>query len=465
MTQRIDSLNLGKTPTSTVFKLALPAIVEQLMLTMVQYVDTAMVGSLGNNATAAIGVCSSTIWFFNGLLAAVAVGFSVLVARLYGAAKPEEARRVVMQSALVCVGLGLLVTAVMTGLSFGLPIWMGADPAIVSDSSAYFRIIGYAAPLLLASNIYSSILRSTGDTRTPMLFNIAINVLNVILNYFLIFPTRQLTVFGTEITVWRAGLGVRGAAIASAIATGVVGAAFFAVVTLRKSPIRFSPFERICPDGTILRDAFRLGMPVFLERATMSAGQIVMTYLITGLGSVAVSANHLAVSAESISYMPASGFAVAVTVLVGQALGAGDEKAAVRFGKITLIMGFFSLLASGVLLYVFSDGLISLFIQDAAVISLGGQMLRIVAFAEPLFATSIILIGVFRGSGDTRFGFYVGMICMWGVRIVSALFLVPRFGLAGAWYAMVADLCLRGIICLVYFTSKKWLRAFRFGVN
>ena len=448
--------HLGGTLAAVLF-LAWPAIIEQIMLTLVQYVDTAMVGSLGSNATAAVGLTSSTTWLFNGFFNAAAIGFSVQVAQHLGAGRQEDAKRVTWQ-ALRFVGIfGVMMGAVAFALSFYLPAMLGADPAIRGDASLYFRIMACAMPFTLGSNMLSAVIRCAGDTRTPMLLNLMINVLNVILNTVFIYAPRTVTLFGREVFVWGAGWGVGGAAFASGLSTAIVACLFLVVLLRKKSPIQISlkqryPFERHC-----LLTAWRLGLPAALERSTLCVAQIVITALITGIGTVAVAANHLAVTAESISYLPASGVAVAGTTLVGQAIGAGRKDLAKRFARMVSWMGVAIMTFGGGVLFLFSEPLIRIFSTDLEVIALGSQVLRIVAFAEPLFGASIVASGALRGAGDSKGPFLINLATRWGVRITLSLVLVGSLGLIGVWLAMAAELCARGLIFMIRLYRGKWL--------
>ena len=448
--------HLGGTLAAVLF-LAWPAIIEQIMLTLVQYVDTAMVGSLGSNATAAVGLTSSTTWLFNGFFNAAAIGFSVQVAQHLGAGRQEDAKRVTWQ-ALRFVGIfGVMMGAIAFALSFYLPAMLGADPAIRGDASLYFRIMACAMPFTLGSNMLSAVIRCAGDTRTPMLLNLMINVLNVILNTVFIYAPRTVTLFGREVFVWGAGWGVGGAAFASGLSTAIVACLFLVVLLRKKSPIQISlkqryPFERHC-----LLTAWRLGLPAALERSTLCVAQIVITALITGIGTVAVAANHLAVTAESISYLPASGVAVAGTTLVGQAIGAGRKDLAKRFARMVSWMGVAIMTFGGGVLFLFSEPLIRIFSTDLEVIALGSQVLRIVAFAEPLFGASIVASGALRGAGDSKGPFLINLPPMWGVATPLSLVLVGGLGLIGVWLAMAAELCARGLIFMIRLYRGKWL--------
>ncbi len=458
--ERVPPLKLS---VLAVLSLAWPAIVEQVMITMVQYVDTAMVGSLGANATAAVGLTASTTWFFNGLLNAAAVGFSVQVAQHIGAGRERDARSVTWQALKFVVIFGLLIGAVAVGLSFPLPGMLGAEEAIRPDASSYFRIVGSAIPFNFCSVMMSSILRCSGDMRTPMVLNLLINVLNVILNFFLIYPTRQQTVFGMTLTIPGAGMGVAGAAAASATSLLTVSVLYLIVLFSGRSGIRIRLKERFRFEKHCLLTALRLGIPVALERSLISLAQITITAIISSIGTIAVAANHLAVTAESLSYMPAYGMASAGTTLVGQAVGAGRNDLAKRFARVTTYIGIFIMTLGGLGLFVFAPQLISIFTSDPEVKALGAQVLRIVAFAEPFFGASIVVQGSVRGAGDSKVPFLLNLATMWLVRITLSVALAPRMGLIGVWIAMATELFVRGVVFLWRLYSNRWLHIRLFG--
>ena len=453
-----DTMPSRKKQMIAVITLAWPAIIEQIMITMVQYIDTAMVGGLGQNATASIGITSTTIWLFNGFLAAAGMGFSVQVAQYVGAKREEDARDTVRQAVLFNIFFGLFTGTAAVVLSFWLPGLLGADPAIIPEASRYFRIIGYSMPFLLTSTMISSIIRCSGDMKTPMVLNILINVFNIILNFLFIYPSRTIALGGIRFRFWGAGLGVTGAAIGSAVSTLLVSILLFLVLYLKKGPVQIHIRENYRFTKECVGTAVRIGIPVALERATLNIAQIVMTLTVSGLGTAAVAANHIAITAEALSYLPAYGISAAATTLVGQAIGAKQEKMAIRFSRISTYLGVALMSFTGMLLYLFAPQLISLFTQASEVKELGVQVLRIEAFAEPLFAASIVVSGALRGAGDSRCPFLLSFVSMWGVRIPLAVILAPRIGLAGVWIAMCLELCVRGVIFLIRLYSNKWLQ-------
>lgn len=440
-----------------VLTLAMPAIVEQVMITLVQYIDTAMVGSLGPEATAAVGLTASTTWLFNGLLNAAAVGFSVQVAQHVGAGNEDETRSVVRQAVKFTVLFGVLLGVIAFGISSFLPIWLGAKADVAQPASQYFMIVGTALPFNFCVMMLSAIIRCAGDTKTPMLLNLLINVLNVIFNFLLIYPSRNIERFGISFNIWGAGMGVAGAALGSALALMAVSILFLLVIYKKESPVHISfkgsyKFEKKC-----LLTVLRLGVPVAMERSLLCVAQIVITGLISAIGTVSIAANHLAVTAESLSYLPAYGVATAGTTLVGQAIGAGRKDLAMRFSRIVTYMGIGIMTVGGAMLFFFAPNLIMIFSTDKEVIELGTQVLRIVAFAEPFFAMSIVITGVLRGAGDTKAPFLICLITMWGVRISLSFILVGYMGLKAVWLAMAIELFVRGILFMIRLESKKWL--------
>lgn len=352
-----ESVNVNK----KIMFLAWPTIIEQLLVTLVNYVDTAMVGSLGAGATASIAVSASFMWLINGILTANAVGYSVLVGKNIGANRINEVKLIVRQAMLGFFAVGVIFTLVMLALSPFLPVWMGAEPEVRADASAYMRIVALALVFNSAVLMCSNIIRCAGDTRTPLLFNLLTNLLNIIGNFFLIYPSRSIVVLGAQYDIWGAGMGVRGAAIATMAATMISGVLFLLVLFKRESILKISVKDGFKPDKRIIRDAFRMGLPAAMERVTVSTGQMIMTLQVTNLGTVALAANHLAVTAESLSYLPGYGFAAAATTLVSQSLGARKKEHALSCAKRCMLYGFILMSCTGVLLLTLSNPLLSLF--------------------------------------------------------------------------------------------------------
>lgn len=443
--------------TKRVILLAWPAIFENIMLSMVEYIDTAMVGSLGASATAAIAINNPILWMMNAVMMAVAVGGTVMTARFVGADDEKGAQRVTGQAFLMVLVMSSVLSVLLFSLSGRIPAWMGAKPEIMASSAAYLRIRSACFIPQFTQIVLAGILRGAGDTKTPMCINLLMNVVNIAGNFFLIFSPNTYQLFGHSFRVWGAGMGVVGAAAASSLSMAVAGIILFCILTFRKSKVQLR-FSEMKPDRDTMRRMFSVGVPTALERLATSGGQLMFIRIVTGLGTVSLAAHQLAVTAESISYMPAYGFQAAATTLVGQALGAGSVKLARKYGNISFYLCTACMVCMSSVLFFGSEWLISLFTPEAEVIVQGGQALRIVAAGEIFFGAALVLTGALRGAGDTKQPFYACLITMWGIRLPAAFIMVNFFhwGLRGAWCAMVLDLTTRGVLMFLRFRSDKW---------
>ena len=433
--------------------LSIPSILEQLVVTAMEYIDAAMVGHIGAEATAAIGIVSSSTWL-HGILVGLYTAFSIQIAQYLGADRQQDARGVLRQAMLFNLMLGLGAAVFGVGISRFLPGWLGADVSLQANASAYFAIWSAALPFTMAMGMYTAMLRATGDALTPGLISVLVCALDVVFNFFLINPTRQLVLFGQSVTVWGAGLAVPGAALGTALSTVVGGLLALGVLLLRDGPlcIRKPGSWRIT--SACLRNLWRVGTPLAAERAALSSAQVVLVRIVSGLGTVATS---LGVSAEGLCYMAGYGIQDASIALIGQAVGAHRRDMAKRFAWLCTMMGIGIMALSGVGLWLFAPALMGIFTADAAVIALGAQVLRIEAFAEPMFGASIVASGAMQGAGDSTGCFLLNLFSMWGVRLTLAFLLAPRLGLVGVWAAMCIELCIRGALFLIRLARGKWL--------
>lgn len=458
----VGSLETNREIRGMVMRLAWPAITEMFLNTLVQFVDTAMVGSLGAVAIAAVGVSQTPMWMLMGIFAALGVGSTALVARFVGGKKLEDANQVARQSLFVGVLLALAVTVLFQYFGHYIPTAMGAEPEVIPAATMYLRIISLAFALHFSMFILTGVLRGAGDTKTPMRVNALANVINIVLNFLLIFPTRELVldlplVPTIEIVMPGAGLGIQGAAIGTALARAVAGVIVLYIlfsgrrgVKINLLPLRF--------DWGIIRRIFRIGLPASGERLIMSSGHMFFTMIVLGLGTAQYAAHHLAIVAESVSYMPGFGFSMAATTLVGQGLGAGRPKFAQSSGFTTWKMGALTMCGMGVIFFVFPKHLIMIFNRDPEIIEYGAMCLRMVAVAQLPFSAAMVLTGALRGAGDTVWPLIIAATGMWPVRLGLALLFVKVLGLGlfGAWAAMVIDLWVRGIITFLRFQSGRW---------
>lgn len=433
--------------------LSIPSILEQLVVTAMGYIDAAMVGHIGAEATASIGIVSSSTWLLHGVLVGLYNAFSIQIAQYLGADRQQDARGVLRQAMLFNLAAGLAAAAFGIGISGHLPGWLGADVSLQANASAYFAIWSAALPFTMAMGMYTSMLRASGDALTPGLISVLVCVLDVVFNFFLINPTR--TLWG--ITVWGAGLGVPGAALGTALATVVGGLLALCILLFREGPLCIRKPGSWKITRACIRNLGKVGVPLAAERAALSSAQVLQVRIVSQLGTVAIAANSLGVSAEGLCYMAGYGIQGAAIALIGQAVGAHRKDMAKRFAWLCTLMGMGIMTLTGAGLFAFAPALMSIFTADAAVIALGARVLRIEAFAEPMFGASIVASGAMQGAGDSTACFVLNLVSMWGIRLTLAFLLAPRFGLVGVWGAMCFELCVRGLLFLIRLARGKWL--------
>lgn len=444
-----------------VCKLALPAIMAQLSTILMQYIDASMVGRLGADDSAAVGLMNSSLWMFWGVCNNLTMGFSVQVAHRLGANDIKGAQDVFRQGLTASFIAGTLMALLGMAISGSLPRWLGGEPEICGAASTYFSVFVAALPVLTLNYLAGGVLRSAGNMKVPGLLSVAMCVLDVMFNFFLIFPSRRLFIGGIEIPVPGAGLGVVGAAL------GTVGAeCVIAVIMLwyacRKQPdiaLRGRQLLRwFVPRRQILGKGSKIAVPMTLEHVIFCGAQIMITIIVAPLGVVAIAANAFAVTAESLCYMPGFGIGEAATTLCGQSYGAGRYDMVKRFCHLTTLLGVGVMTAMGIVMYVCAPYMMEIMTPVRSIIDLGTEVLRIEAWAEPMYAASIVAYGAFVGVGDTVLPAIMNFGSMWAVRIPLAAILAPTMGLRGVWIAMCAELTFRGLIFLWRMLSGRWLK-------
>ena len=441
---------------SVILALALPTMLEQLLQTAVQYIDTAMVGALGTYATAAVGATTTVNWLIGSSISALGIGFLSHVARSIGAGETAKAKQISAQSVFIVLTVGGLFTLLCLGLSGMVPIWMQVDPAIRDLAGQYFFILYIPMLPRTASIIFGTLLRAAGDTKTPMRVGTLVNVTNVVLNFLLIFPTRAVSLFGFSFTVPGVGIGVVGAAVASAVAFTLGG--IFMTAAFWRHPILSPHGENLFPDKTILLPCLRTALPNMLQRFGTSLGYVAFAAMINSLGEISTAAHTIANTVESAFYIPGFGMQTAAATLAGNAVGAKDLQRMRSLTRIIFPIEIALMTVSGGLLFILAPVMMRVFAADAAVILLGTTILRMVSVSEPFYGVSIIIEGMLFGVGKTVTPFIYNIIGMWGIRIVGTYIFtqILDFGLVAAWCCMIVHNLLLFALFLTHFSRGKW---------
>lgn len=439
-----------------IFSLAWPTMLEQFMQTAVQYIDTAMVGSLGTEATAAVGATGTMTWLIMGLVSATGVGFLAFISQAYGAGQFDRAKRASGQAVSVTLIIGIVLTVVTLSLSDAIPRWMHVDPKILPIASSYFRIIYFPMLFRAASIIFGTILRSVGDTKTPMRVGIIMNITNVVLNYLLIYPMRTITLFGFSMPMVGAGWGVEGAAAASAAAFAIGGIVM--TIALWKHPEISPKGQSLKPDMHILKPCFKVAIPNLFQRLGTHLGYVVFASMINALGDISTAAHTVANTVESAFYIPGWGMQAAAATLAGNAYGARDGERLKRIGKTIVPLEITLMIISGGLLFIFAGPLVGIFSKDPEVIRLGTTVLRMVAVSEPFYGVPIVVEGMMQGVGKTTTPLVFNVTGMWSVRILGT-FICTTFlgmGLISAWACMIGHNLLLFVLFGILFLTGTW---------
>ena len=425
-----------------IVSLSIPSILAQISATVMFFIDASMVGHLGAKASAAIGIVETSGWLMGGLASAANMGFSVQVAHFIGANDFEAARRVLRQSLVCCTIWAVMISLTSVIIAPFLPYWMGGSADIARDASLYFAIFGVAGLFFQMEGLAGSMLKCSGNMKIPSILNIGMCVMDVGFNYLFIYIL---------------DLGVVGAAIGTGVAmliTAILMLYFLLVkskmLSLVGRPGSFKPKE------DTVRTAIKIGAPMGFQHLLMGGAYVVSTIIVAPLGTIAIAAHSLAITVESLCYMPGYGIAEAATTLVGQGIGAGQKMLTRSFAFMSVGLGISVMTLMGILMWTFAPELMALMSPVEEVIAQGTQVLRIEAWAEPMFAAAIVANGVFIGAGDTMIPAIMSLGSMWAVRLTLAATLAPRYGLKGVWTAMAIELTFRGSIFLTRLFKGGW---------
>ena len=447
----MESIRLGRDMArreklNLIVGLSIPSMLAQISTVMMFFIDASMVGHLGAEASASIGLIESTTWLIGSLLSAAATGFSVQVAHFIGANDFVKARQV-FRHALIC-GLLFSVCLALVGVAIHLPLpyWLGGGSDIADNSSRYFLIYALALPFIFLYHTSEMMLKSAGNMHTPSVMAILVCICDVVFNYLFIYIFK---------------MGVVGAAYGTALAYICISlpnlwlaACQNKILNLRQDAARFHWVKEY------VRNACKISIPIAIQNILMSGAQIVSTMIVAPLGNIAIAAHSFAITAESLCYMPGNGIGDAATTLVGQTHGANRMDLCKNFAYMTVGLGMAVMALMGVVMYVFAPEMIGLLSPVESIQELGTTCLRIEAFAEPFFAASIVTYSVCVGAGDTFKPAAINLSTMWFVRLTLAYGLSKSYGLEGVWIAMAVELTFRGILFLVRLFRGSWTKSF-----
>ncbi len=442
-----------------IIQLSIPSILAQVTSVMMFYIDASMVGSLGAEASASIGLVEPATWLFGSMVGAFTMGFSVQAAHFIGANDFAKARAVMRHGYVFGAFLSLILMVLAICISGPLPRWLGGGADIQADASKYVLIFSFAVPFHMVESLSASMLKSSGDMRHPSFIAVLMCFFDVFFNFLFIFPTRPLTVLGYTFTMPGLGLGVEGAALGTLMAFVSAALPLFYFAVYRSNILAWKlDTERFRWVWKYITTAIKIGAPMAGQYLLMNGAQIISTMIVAPLGNISIAAHSFAITAESLCYMPGYGIGEAATTLVGQSVGAGRKELCMSFAKITVVLGMAVMAVMGVIMYIFAPEMIGMLSPVEQIRDLGTSVLRIESFAEPFFAAAIVSYSVCVGAGDTIIPSFINLGSMWLIRLTTAATLAPHYGLRGVWFAMALELSLRGIMFLIRLCRGRWMK-------
>jgi putative MATE family efflux protein len=438
-----------------VLRLAWPATVQSLMHTVVFFTDRLMLGWHSREELAATVVVGPVTWSISSIFIVFTVGTLAVIARDTGAGRHGEVRRHAASA---------LWLAVILGSAVGLAAWLLTDllvgffsvtPVVGEAALSYLNIIMPCLPVMFLSFTLTSIFQASGDTLTPMLVSGLTNTVNIAGNYVLIFGRLGFP-----------ELGMRGAAIASAVSLGLLAVCLGVALLLKRKRFGLRPGDLLRPSMASIRRQVAVSLPAGFERVVFHTGFLGYVRVVAALGTLSMAAHQALIAIQSLVFLPGEGFAIAAGVIMGQKLGARKPEEATRGVRVATYMAMAVLVSTGIVFFIIPSTLIGFFTDDERVIAIGVPALRIGACEGVFLAVVFVISGGLRGAGETRTPMIVTIVGTWLVRLpaVALLGLRPEqtmglglgLGLKGIWMGSLIDWIVRMTIILIAYRRGRW---------
>lgn len=392
---QLEQYNTRKKKLRAILVMGIPAMFENILQTLVGFVDTLFVSKVSLDAVTAVSIANAIIAIYMAIFMAIGVGASSLIARYLGADNISKARQTAKQSTILALVSGILFGLATQFFAEHMLRVMGAGETIVELGVVYLRIVGIPALFISLTMVLASVIRATGNTTTPLKISFILNIIHIGLDYIFI-----IVLDG----------GVAGAAYATVLIRIVNSIWLYQAV--QKTALHFS--WRSPNDATLLQQLLALATPAALERLIMRVGQVAYFGLIIKIGADTYAAHMIAENIEAFTFMPGYGMAVVATTFVGASIGAKRMKEAFEYGVLSTVVTIVVMSVLGVLMFIFCPWMARWFTDDPVVIDQIVTALRIDAFAQPAVAMSFVLAGALQGAGDTKTPMYATAVGMWG---------------------------------------------------
>lgn len=431
----------------SIIRLATPIILANMLQTAYQLTDTFWVGRLGKTAVAAVTASFPVLFLVMALGGGFTIAGSILVAQFHGKGDRNAVNHITEQTLAVMSVVALVLAIGGILLTPYLLKAMGVETAVYAQAKDYLQWMFAGMLFGFGFMIFQSLMRGTGDVRTP-LFIVAFTVLlNLVLDPLFIFGYGDFP-----------ALGVRGAALATLVTQGLSSLAGLYLLWHGKRSI-YVRFKGFRPDWPLIRHMFRLGIPATVEQSTRAGGMTAMIFLVSGFGTLAMATYGIGMRITSFVIIPALGLSMATSALVGQNLGAGKSERAVRIARISFLTGFLALETAGILVMLFARPLARFFIPgEPGVIREAQIFLHIVAWSYGFIGMQMAQNGAFRGSGNPKLSMLLSILTLWVLRLPLAFLLshYTALDMRGIWWSFPISNLVAAAVALYWFYFKPW---------
>lgn len=434
-------------------KLTVPVFFELLISSLFGMVDMMMVGNSGlpsvsTPSIAATGITNQVMFIGIAMAQAMSAGGTAMISRYHGANKEKKIPSVVSHIILLMI---ILIIIPFVGLTQIMPekimAFIGAEPETITIGLNYFRIVtlGFVFQSLNLA-IFAS-MRGVGDTRTPMVINILINLLNVFGNYVLIFGKLGFK-----------PLGVTGAGISTSLSHILAFVILLTILMSKSHMISLDFSKNFSLNKNIVGNLIKVGGPAALEQVGFRFGVVMFIKIITNLGTTAYATHQIASNIISLSFAPGQAFGIAASTLVGRSLGENRVDKANNFIRETNRLALLSSIFFVLVFYFFGPTLVGFYTEDPDIILMSDNVMKVIALIQPFQASAFAISGGLRGAGDTISTLIVTIIGVFIVRLSVAYVLINtfNFGVIGAWLAMLLDQIIRWVGIILRYKTGKW---------
>jgi putative MATE family efflux protein len=430
------------------FALAGPIVAANILQTAYQLIDTFWVGRLGKDAVAAVSLSFPVIFFMISVVSGFAIAGTILVAQFKGRGDQARVDHIAAQTLVANIMVSIAVAVAGFFLSHALMRAMGASASVLPEATAYLRITFIGMVFLFAYFTFQSLMRGVGDVKTPFVIVLCTVLLNAGLDPLFILGLGPVP-----------ALGVGGAALATILAQGIAALVGLYLLFSGRYGIHLR-IGNLPPDWSLLGRLIKLGAPSSVEQSTRALGIAVMMTLVAGFGTTELAAYGIATRVLSFIIIPALGFAMASSTMVGQNIGAGQMGRAEFSAKLSAGVSFVVLTGAGAVAFFFARYIVAVFIPgEATVIAEGGRILSIIAFAFGLIGVQMVLLGAMRGAGATVAAMVLTLVSFWILRLPLAWGLsLTSLGATGIWISLPASNVLSAILAWYWFQRGSWKR-------